>query len=231
MNESMPKGWGERRREFLLSLSAGQKRALALAILVTSPVWIVVAAVFWAMKGWIEIIEETILSVRDPARASRTPGSNPPPPQALPRWPPPPPTPPGPRRVKDGEIPELPPLHEEYATAKLETVPTPMLIFCPECSEQHIDEVEPMKGCPWCGKLVPESDPCDPPADICSHTRERWTNPPHRSHKCEHCGWVWRISDFPTRGVATLLTRGRDDQSADPLAFWRRKEQEKSGKG
>src|SRR5690606_41454100 len=43
--------------------------------------------------------------------------------------------------------------------------PIPMLLFCPECGAQHIDEPDPARG------------------------RE---NPPHRSHLCRECGTIWR---------------------------------------
>lgn len=65
--------------------------------------------------------------------------------------------------------------------------PIPLLLFCPACSGQHVDEPQPEKG---------------------------WTNPPHRSHECQHCGFVWRPADVPTTGVVTLLTTGKLDQAA-----------------
>jgi hypothetical protein len=51
--------------------------------------------------------------------------------------------------------------------------PIPMVLHCPACGWQHIDE--------------PKGD---------------WTNPPHRSHLCAGCGHIWRPFDFPTVGVA-----------------------------
>ena len=48
----------------------------------------------------------------------------------------------------------------KIARAELETVPIPMLLFCPLCGEQHVDA------------------PDEP---------SRWLNPPHKSHLCHGC--------------------------------------------
>lgn len=65
-----------------------------------------------------------------------------------------------------------------------------MILHCPNCGEQHID--------------APSDDAYDgnPPT---------WTNPPHRSHLCHHCGHVWRPADVPTNGVAEIKTKGKND--------------------
>lgn len=68
-------------------------------------------------------------------------------------------------------------------------VPIPMLLFCPSCGGQHNDDPNPAKN---------------------------WTNPPHRSHKCQFCDWIWRPADVPTTGVLSLSTRGERDQSPIP---------------
>ena len=52
--------------------------------------------------------------------------------------------------------------------------PIPMMLFCPRCHEQHVDAPEPEKG---------------------------WTNPPHATHTCQHCGTLWRPSNHNTTGV------------------------------
>lgn len=59
--------------------------------------------------------------------------------------------------------------------------PIPMVLLCPRCQAQHIDE---KKG--------------------------EWTNPPHRSHLCGDCGTIWRPADVPTTGVAAV-SRGALD--------------------
>ena len=68
--------------------------------------------------------------------------------------------------------------------------PIPMLLYCPQCSLQHID--------------IPAPSQCV-------------TNPPHRSHECQHCRYVWRPCDVPTTGVATLHTQGQRDQPSQPV--------------
>ena len=60
--------------------------------------------------------------------------------------------------------------------------PINMILSCPSCSFPHLDEA----------------------------TAE-WPNPPHRSHLCLRCGWVWRPADVPTNGVPSLSTRGTAD--------------------
>jgi hypothetical protein len=64
--------------------------------------------------------------------------------------------------------------------------PTPepigMILHCPACLHQHIDGPGP-----------------------------GWANPPHRSHLCHNCGFVWRPADVPTNGVETTKTRGQND--------------------
>lgn len=62
--------------------------------------------------------------------------------------------------------------------------PIPMILYCPSCGMKHIDEPNEAKG---------------------------WTNPPHRSHECQHCGVVWRPADVATVGVHTITTKGKVD--------------------
>src|SRR5215475_10184563 len=62
--------------------------------------------------------------------------------------------------------------------------PIDMILFCPQCGRQHIDEPQPEKS---------------------------WDNPPHRSHECQQCGHVWRPADVPTNGVAEIKTKGQHD--------------------
>jgi hypothetical protein len=64
--------------------------------------------------------------------------------------------------------------------------PIPVILHCPVCKEQHIDEADPEKG---------------------------WDNPPHRSHACQTpgCGTIWRPADVATEGVRAVGTRGKSD--------------------
>lgn len=74
----------------------------------------------------------------------------------------------------------------------IERAPINMLLFCPQCAEQHIDDPQLEKG---------------------------WDNPPHRSHECQFCGYVWRPADVATNGVAQITTEGKRDGRARPRYF------------
>lgn len=67
--------------------------------------------------------------------------------------------------------------------------PIPMLLFCPACGMQHIDEGR------WAREIV------------------------HRSHLCASCEHVWRQADVPTIGVAAITTEGAADGSPVPVAL------------
>lgn len=64
--------------------------------------------------------------------------------------------------------------------------PIPMILICPVCHLQHIDEVDEL-------------------------TNPGWDNPPHTSHKCLGCGTVWRPAQVPTEGVRILDYHGKSD--------------------
>lgn len=70
--------------------------------------------------------------------------------------------------------------------AEDERVDTPinMLLSCPVCGVQHIDEPDALTG---------------------------WENPPHRSHLCDECGCIWRPADVATNGVSSIETVGKSD--------------------
>lgn len=80
--------------------------------------------------------------------------------------------------------------------------PIDMVLFCPRCGTQHLDEVESIEealarrnnGKPYAG---------------------RWFNEPHRSHLCKGCDFIWRPADVATNGVLELKTRGRADTPFD----------------
>lgn len=98
---------------------------------------------------------------------------------------------------KAGKVP-LEPVCRLIQFARDSATPIDMVLHCPKCGEQHIDE--------------PEQPPA---ADLCAGNPEDvWTNPPHRSHLCKHCGFIWRPADVATNGVAAVKTRGKDD---DPI--------------
>lgn len=62
--------------------------------------------------------------------------------------------------------------------------PIPMILYCPNCGCQHVDKPEPERG---------------------------WENPPHRSHLCAECGWIWRPADVATVGVQLITTVSTKD--------------------
>lgn len=70
--------------------------------------------------------------------------------------------------------------------------PIPMILHCPKCGVQHIDE-----------PALEERDE--------EGRAIHWTNPPHRSHLCHGCGCIWRPADVPTNGVARIETVGKAD--------------------
>jgi hypothetical protein len=81
--------------------------------------------------------------------------------------------------------------------------PIPMLLWCPKCHVQHIDDVESVLA--WTGGSAPEP----------SHDEITWDNPPHRSHLCHACGCIWRPADVATEGVRSIATVGKADTWKD----------------
>lgn len=77
--------------------------------------------------------------------------------------------------------------------------PIPMILHCPGCGAQHIDEPEECsdEGCPHYG--TPHS-----------HT-DLWQNPPHKEHKCRVCEKLWTPANVPTMGVKELPAVGKPD--------------------
>ncbi|HYE39916.1 MAG TPA: hypothetical protein VEB23_08290, partial [Ramlibacter sp.] len=93
-----------------------------------------------------------------------------------------------PRRIaqllRDGPLPAIDRSIAADTIDALLDEPLPLVLYCQACGKQHVDAPEPETG---------------------------WTNPPHRSHKCAGCGWIWRPADFPTVGVAKIHTSGERD--------------------
>lgn len=97
------------------------------------------------------------------------------------------------------------------------TAPIDMVLHCPACGLQHIDKAiveipdfDSMPDAPITGLIAPE--------DMAARHRQydewrdaNWTNPPHRSHLCHGCGYIWRPADVPTNGVAAVKTKGQAD--------------------
>jgi hypothetical protein len=89
--------------------------------------------------------------------------------------------------IQDEIFVELRDLLQSFADS-----PVDLLIFCPNCCTQHIDQPQPEK---------------------------HWDNPPHRSHECQYCGHVWRPSDTYTNGVASIQSKGQRDGFAIPTYY------------
>lgn len=60
---------------------------------------------------------------------------------------------------------------------EIEIKPIDMIMLCPQCGRQHIDNSQPEK---------------------------EWTNPPHKTHQCQYCSHEWRPCNYPTNGVEKL---------------------------
>jgi hypothetical protein len=95
--------------------------------------------------------------------------------------------------------------------------PVDMVLHCPVCHAQHVDEAESeCAACQGIGlRSYPENGGLDMACEPCGATG-RWLNPPHRSHLCHVCGCIWRPADVATNGVAEIATRGGAD--THPLA-------------
>lgn len=101
-----------------------------------------------------------------------------------------------------------------------QAAPIDMVLHCPACGLQHIDEPE-SKGRALHADESIEDQSLTPLA--------AWTNPPHRSHLCHGCGYIWRPADVPTNGVKAVKTKGKADspiashgqapQPADKLCY------------
>jgi hypothetical protein len=72
------------------------------------------------------------------------------------------------------------------ALPSFHSAPIDMVLYCPKCGLQHIDEAH-----------------------------AGWSNPAHRSHLCRKesggCGTVWRPADVATNGVRSIQTEGSAD--------------------
>lgn len=91
-----------------------------------------------------------------------------------------------------------------YLAGRLERMaankPIDMVLHCPACGLQHIDHDETREG-----RIGIDDQPNS------NSPLPNWTNPPHRSHLCHGCGYIWRPADVPTNGVQAITTRGKND--------------------
>lgn len=99
--------------------------------------------------------------------------------------------------------------------------PIPMVLYCPNCGLQHIDEPKPVNPVDVLRELAPLAMP-GYEIDHSAFDKARdsiggasWTNQPHRSHLCADCGCIWRPCDVPTEGVESIATEGKADTWPD----------------
>jgi hypothetical protein len=98
--------------------------------------------------------------------------------------------------------------------------PIDMVLHCPACGLQHIDE--PCIEAVYLARagVTCASVPDAPHGLQWSDGKVRpypWNNPAHRSHMCEGCGHTWRPADVATNGVAAVKTSGKaDSPRVDP---------------
>lgn len=85
-----------------------------------------------------------------------------------------------------------------------------MILYCPNCGEQHIDKEAPWRRTYACYHIGPTCFYCE------GLNEGRWANPPHRSHLCNSCGCIWRPADVATNGVADIKTEGKTDTWVTP---------------
>lgn len=72
-----------------------------------------------------------------------------------------------------------------------------MILFCPQCGMQHIDEPEDER-----------IENVRAGGEVVDSVIVGWTNPPHRTHQCQRCRHQWRPSDTHTNGVAEISSKG-----------------------
>jgi hypothetical protein len=122
--------------------------------------------------------------------------------------------------VPAGEKDERQRLVAEAIVTAINTLAAPvdMIIFCPKCHLQHVDEPNPTV-CMDCGHKKTRHDFPDESDgrnfDICLEqgcqctSFNPWTNPPHRKHRCQNpvCNHVFAVTaTIKTNGVKELPT-------------------------
>lgn len=84
--------------------------------------------------------------------------------------------------------------------------PVPMVLHCPQCHMQHIDDEEHASA-----RSYVDGGPLGMIETTSIDGAVVWDNPPHRSHLCHACGCVWRPADVATTGVESISTKGSAD--------------------
>lgn len=101
-------------------------------------------------------------------------------------------------------------MFQMYMRGRNHVTPIDMVLFCPRCGLQHLDKAIDANYIHASGATIIGSDEF---GHIWSDgvRRTPWANPPHRSHLCEGCDYVWRPADVPTNGVQFVTTKGAKD--------------------
>lgn len=111
----------------------------------------------------------------------------------------------------DAAISEIRKLNISGLYGRIGKPPVDLILYCPACGLQHIDEPHPCSmgvGCEQVAKCFAATTGAPEQCDA-------WRNPPHRSHLCTECGYQWRPADIPTQGVRAITTKGRNDSERE----------------
>lgn len=84
--------------------------------------------------------------------------------------------------------------------------PIPMVLHCPACWTQHIDM--PESQAEYEARMLARQS--DPNPENYDGVLDRWTNPPHRSHRCSNCKTIFRPAPVHTVGVVSI-EHGKND--------------------
>ncbi len=84
--------------------------------------------------------------------------------------------------------------------------PIPMILFCPACGKQHIDEKEDEQEFE-----IRRNKWLETGYHYGAEFKERWTNPPHKSHLCQFCKTKWRPASVYTTGVKSVEPGSNDN--------------------
>lgn len=91
--------------------------------------------------------------------------------------------------------------------------PIDMILFCPKCGMLHVDkkrvdkpDFDSMSDDPGFRDEHPDWPAAE--AAMLKWQNDNWTNPPHKTHRCQGCAFEWRPSNHPTNGVEVLSDEG-----------------------
>ena len=104
-------------------------------------------------------------------------------------------------------------LFAKLITEEVAKVPIDMVLHCPACGTLHIDKADEV--CEVCGGRPSACNAMGHRVD--RSVKWAWLNPPHRSHLCNQCGYIWRPADVPTNGVLAVKTRGQYDMATQAV--------------